>query len=152
MTLPILGPPEGPGQLTLTAAQLTDYIYRRNTKAPAWVVGTYYFFAPMWGIRPDVAVCQMLLETGYLTSDWSRKHNMAGLGVTGEPGKGLSFATYQAGVKAHLSHLWSYAGAYAHNTKRDDLSRMCDPRFDLARNTVIARDFNSCCLDKGKFQ
>src|SRR4029079_7551967 len=63
----------------------------------------YYRTARSVGLDPLVVIAQMYLETGHLTSFWSQRprRNMAGIGVTGEPGVGLSFASPPAGIQAH---------------------------------------------------
>ncbi len=127
----LLGTPE------LTANQFRNYLHKVSPTAPVWVIADYWLICSDYGLRPDVAAAQMLLETGNLTSDWATKHyNLCGLGVTGEPGKGLSFPTYMAGVAAHAGHLWAYVGAYANNAEKDAAARKADPRFDFARNRV----------------
>ena len=54
--------------------------------------GTTSTSAPTPKLDPLVAVAQMVLETGNLTSFWSQtpRRNPAGIGVTGEPGAGDS--------------------------------------------------------------
>lgn len=63
------------------------------------------------GVDPLVAVAQMVLETGNLTSFWSQRprRNPAGIGVTGKPGAGLSFKSWQIAVRAHVGRLLAYA-------------------------------------------
>ena len=58
------------------------------------ISGLYVEFSTQARMDPLVAVAQMVLETGNLTSFWSQppRRNPAGIGVTGEPGAGLSFA------------------------------------------------------------
>jgi hypothetical protein len=53
----------------------------------------------------------MIEETAHLSSFWSQppRHNMAGIGVTGEPGKGVSFPTATEGVRAQIGRLLAYA-------------------------------------------
>jgi hypothetical protein len=75
------------------------------------VVALYYKTARTVGLDPLVVVAQMVLETGHLTSFWSQRprRNMAGIGVTGEPGVGLSFATLPAAIRAHVGRILAYA-------------------------------------------
>lgn len=94
----------------------------------------YFAIAPVWGIRADLMVGQMLKETDYLTSWWATvHHNMAGIGVTGttpiaSPAKpktskgydwqfddrdskwhqGLHFNDLVAGIMAHFAHMLAY--------------------------------------------
>ena len=53
----------------------------------------------------------MILETGNLSSDWSQppRRNPAGIGVTGEPGAGISFPSWPKAVEAHVGRLLAYA-------------------------------------------
>jgi hypothetical protein len=53
----------------------------------------------------------MVEETGHLTSFWSQRppRNLAGIGVTGEPGVGLSFPDLKTAVRAHTGRLLAYA-------------------------------------------
>jgi hypothetical protein len=58
-----------------------------------------------------LVVAQMAEETGHLTSFWSQRprRNFAGIGVTGEPGVGLSFPDLTTAVRAHTGRLLAYA-------------------------------------------
>jgi hypothetical protein len=75
------------------------------------IVGRYWDTAPAVGLDPLVVVAQMVLETGGLTSFWSQRprRNPAGIGVTGEPGVGLSFPDWATAVRAHAGRLLAYA-------------------------------------------
>jgi hypothetical protein len=75
----------------------------------------YFDLAPPVGLDPLLAVAQMALETGNLTSHWSQRprRNPAGIGVTGEPGAGVSFPSWAVAVPAHLGRLLAYALAPA---------------------------------------
>ena len=63
------------------------------------------------GLDPLLVVSQMVLETGNLTSFWSQvpRRNPAGIGVTGEPGAGISFSSWDKAVRAHVGRLLAYA-------------------------------------------
>ena len=56
------------------------------------IAAEYFDVATPLGLDPLVAACQMIEETAHLSSFWSQppRHNMAGIGVTGEPGKGVT--------------------------------------------------------------
>ena len=56
------------------------------------IAGHYVDICADAKLDPLVAVAQMVLETGNLTSFWSQtpRRNPAGIGVTGEPGAGDS--------------------------------------------------------------
>lgn len=75
------------------------------------IVGLYYTTAAAVGLDPLLAVAQMAEETGHLTSFWSQRprRNLAGIGVTGKPGEGLSFPDLNTAVRAHTGRLLAYA-------------------------------------------
>jgi flagellum-specific peptidoglycan hydrolase FlgJ len=75
------------------------------------IVKKYVETAKEVGLDPLLVVSQMLLETGNLTSFWSQppRRNPAGIGVTGEPGKGVSFASWDKAIRAHVGRLLAYA-------------------------------------------
>ena len=75
------------------------------------IVKTYVATAKEAGLDPLLVVSQMVLETGNLTSFWSQppQRNPAGIGVTGEPGKGVSFSSWDKAVRAHIGRLLAYA-------------------------------------------
>lgn len=81
------------------------------------------------GVRGDIAFCQALIETGIFTYGkdvkWDQ-NNFCGLGATGDGNPGNSFPTVQAGVRAHIQHLVSYAT----NKEKTELANDCvDTRF-----------------------
>ena len=75
------------------------------------IAAVYFDVATPLGLDPLVAASQMIEETAHLSSFWSQppRHNMAGIGVTGEPGKGVSFPSAGEGVRAQLGRLLAYA-------------------------------------------
>jgi hypothetical protein len=75
------------------------------------IVEDYYSTAPAVGLDPLLVVAQMVEETGHLTSFWSQRprRNPAGIGVTGQPGEGLSFPDWKTAVRAHAGRLLAYA-------------------------------------------
>jgi hypothetical protein len=75
------------------------------------IVGHYYTTCAAVGLDPLLMVAQMTEETGHLTSFWSQRprRNLAGIGVTGEPGVGLSFPGLKIAVRAHVGRLLAYA-------------------------------------------
>ena len=75
------------------------------------IVGLYYMTAIAVGLDPLLAVAQMTEETAHLTSFWSQRprRNFAGIGVTGQPGAGLSFPDLKTAVHAHTGRLLAYA-------------------------------------------
>ena len=75
------------------------------------IIGLYYTTAAAVGLDPLLAVAQMVEETGHLTSFWSQRprRNLAGIGVTGEPGVGLSFPDLKTAIRAHAGRLLAYS-------------------------------------------
>ena len=64
------------------------------------------------GVKPEVAFCQTMKETGFLTfgGDVSiTQYNFAGLGATGNGATGDSFSSVREGVRAQVQHLKAYA-------------------------------------------
>ncbi len=95
-----------------SAAQVTAYLLARphGAYSPAEVqaiAGDYFAVAGPLGLDPLIAASQMIEETAHLSSFWSQppRHNMAGIGVTGEPGAGLSFPT----ATEQIGRLLAYA-------------------------------------------
>ncbi|HEV8220322.1 MAG TPA: N-acetylmuramoyl-L-alanine amidase [Streptosporangiaceae bacterium] len=74
------------------------------------IVDGYYATAIAVGLDPLLVVAQMSEETGHLTSFWSQRprRNFAGIGVTGEEGKGNKFPSLTAGIRAHTGRLLAY--------------------------------------------
>lgn len=75
----------------------------------ASIVRSYYAYAA--GLDPLVAIAQLCHETDYLSSNWAaRPHrNPAGIGVTGTPGAGLSFDSWELAARCHIGRLLAYA-------------------------------------------
>lgn len=61
-------------------------------------------------VNPLLAIAQMCVETGNLSSYWAARPrcNPAGIGVTGEPGAGVSFGSWGKSVLAHVGRLVAY--------------------------------------------
>jgi hypothetical protein len=99
-----------------TAAQFEVYVRSRphggytdaNVRT---IVRLYDTTARSVGLDPLLVVAQMVLETGNLSSEWSQRprRNPAGIGVTGEPGEGVSFPNWKAAVRAHVGRLLAYS-------------------------------------------
>lgn len=121
------------GPATIPARQMVHFIRQRNPhpklNAPLEdVVQAYYDEAGREGIRPDVALCQALKETGYFAygGDVSpEQNNFCGLGATGNRVAGVRFATPQLGVRAHIQHLLAYA------SRERPKTAIVDPRYEL---------------------
>jgi hypothetical protein len=75
------------------------------------IIALYWSASKDAGLDPLLVVSQMVLETGNLTSRWSQppRRNPAGIGVTGAPGVGISFASWDDAVTAHVGRLLAYA-------------------------------------------
>jgi hypothetical protein len=75
------------------------------------ILTQYFTVAPGVGLDPLTAVAQMELETAFLSSFWAARprRNPAGIGVTGQPGAGISFPSWVVSVRAHLGRLLAYA-------------------------------------------
>ena len=125
------------GAAEASEEQMVHYIEKRNPQpklncSVEDIVRYYYEEAGREGIRPDIALCQALKETGFFAygGDVSPKqNNFCGLGATGNREPGASFATPQLGVRAHIQHLMAYA------TQERPHSAIVDPRYNhVVRN------------------
>lgn len=125
---PIFGPPEVPKE------QMIKYILRNNpqprlTCSLPDLVSAYYEEAALEGVRPDLAVTQAILETGFFRFGGDvlpEQNNFAGLGSTGNA-RGIWFPTAREGVVAHIQHLLAYS------TRRSPARAIVDPRYYIAR-------------------
>ena len=126
------------GAAEASEEQMVHYIEKRNPQpklncSVEDIVRYYYEEAGREGIRPDVALCQALKETGFFAygGDVSPKqNNFCGLGATGNREPGASFATPQLGVRAHIQHLMAYA------TQEQPHGAIVDPRY---KHVVVNR-------------
>ncbi len=92
------------------------------------IVSLYFREAAAEGIRPDVALAQALLETGFFRYGGDVKfyqNNFCGLGSVGGGHKGATFTTPELGVRAHIQHLLAYSSKQAPKTK------IVDPRYEM---------------------
>ena len=104
-----------------SAAQLRRHLIARHRAHPgqsslkdstlADIVNLYVTTCKSVGIDPLVAVSQMELETGHLTSKASQppRRNPAGIGITGPSTQGVSFPSWTKAVRAHVGRLAAYA-------------------------------------------
>lgn len=95
------------------------------------IVKYYWEEAEKEGIRPDLALAQALVETGFFKFGGDVKpwqHNFCGLGTTGGGVRGAAFKTPQEGVRAHIQHLVAYSRTDKPKTA------IIDPRFQSARS------------------
>ncbi|MBQ6759471.1 MAG: glucosaminidase domain-containing protein [Selenomonadaceae bacterium] len=124
-----------------TQAQCVRYLLRNNPNpnlkvSAEEIVAYYYEEGAREGIRPDVAFCQALKETGFFRYGGDvipEQNNYCGLGTTGGGVKGEFFATPQLGVRAHIQHLLAYS-----STRRPSMP-VVDPRYGLVRQAYGSR-------------
>lgn len=90
----------------------------------------FYEEAIAENIRPEVAFCQTMKETGFLQFGHDVKPdqcNFAGLGATGNGNAGNTFASVREGIRAQIQHLKAYATT-------DNLINACvDNRFGYVK-------------------
>ena len=129
------------GEAVATQDQMINFINKRNP-APKinctvkQLVHLYYLEADREGIRPDIAICQAIKETGtwgYGGDVIPEQNNYCGLGTTGGGVKGEFFATPQLGVRAHIQHLLAYS-----STRRPTMP-IVDPRYGIVRQAYGSR-------------
>lgn len=124
------------GDSLATQAQAVAFIKKMNPNAKLncsveEIVRLYFKEAQAEGIRPDVALSQALLETGFFRYGGDVKpyqNNFCGLGSVGGGVKGAAFATPELGVRAHIQHILAYS------TKRMPKSPIVDPRYSLVKS------------------
>jgi len=93
------------------------------------IVDYYYEEAEREGVRPDLALCQAIIETGrfcFMGTVRPDQNNFCGLGSTDDGVHGAKFSTAREGVRAHIQHLLAYC------RKEQPKTRIVDPRYDLA--------------------
>lgn len=82
--------------------------------------------AALENIRPDIVFAQMMLETGWLTFQYTvqeNQNNLGGIGATGGGVRGNLFPSLRIGIRANVQHLVAYASTRTLNGTR------VDPRF-----------------------
>lgn len=123
------------GEPVATQEQMVNFINKRNPNPKLnctvkQLVHLYYLEGGREGIRPDIALCQAIKETGtwnYGGDVTPDQNNFCGLGTTGGGVKGEYFTTPQLGARAHIQHLLSYA------SKRPPKVEIVDPRYELIK-------------------
>ena len=118
------------GDAIATSRQMQEYIKKVNPAVNQSVIDMIPFYlseGEAEGIRGDIAFAQSCLETGNFSFVHSAvtldQNNFAGMGVTQNGMKGLSFETPQMGIRAQIQHLKAYAN-------NEPLNNPCiDPRF-----------------------
>lgn len=100
------------------------------------LVDLYWEEAGREEIRPDMALSQALVETGFFRYGGDVHHkqnNFCGLGTTGGGVKGAEFDTPQIGVRAHIQHLLAYT------QKKRPSTKIVDPRYEMAHRLRMER-------------
>ncbi len=100
------------------------------------LVNLYWEEAERENVRPDLALCQAVLETGFFKYGGDVDHNQnnfCGLGTTGGGVKGATFKTPKIGVRAHIQHLLAYT------QKKRPSTSIVDPRYELAHRLRMER-------------
>lgn len=128
---PIAGPAlVGRDQAKLWASQ------RGATKDFVWLADLYWEWAPLFGIRPEVAYAQAAKETAFgrfgggvdrSFNNWCGLKTRQG-GPNSDPNAHARFASDYEGVWAHLQHLARYAGL----PNPPDVP-LVDPRYELVK-------------------
>jgi len=118
------------GTETITVEQCRQFLTKHNSSTLD-IIPFYKKHGEVLGIRWGYAVAQMIKETGYLKFGGDVKaeqNNFAGIGAVGGGAVGATFLTPEAGVIAHLQHLFAYASI-------DGLGDYVkiDPRFHLVK-------------------
>ncbi len=104
------------GTAKATAEQMQEYIKKVNANVAQSVLNMiplYLSEGKTEGVRGDIAFAQSCLETGNFGFSQSAvtldQNNFAGMGVTQNGMKGLSFDTPQLGIRCQIQHLKAYA-------------------------------------------
>lgn len=113
-----------------TSSELVDFFMSvnpdGNSEKVARLAKLYIKECNDEGINSDCAFIQMCLETGFLRFGNLVKeemNNFCGLGAINAEQPGLSFATEELGVRAHVQHLHAYGST-------EPLKKQCiDPRY-----------------------
>ena len=131
------------GKSVATKGQAVNLIKQNNPKVKLdcsieEIVALYWVEAEREGVRPDIALAQALVETGYFGYGGTvkpKQNNFCGLGTTGKKVKGAKFKTPEIGVRAHIQHLLAYSALKKPSTG------IVDPRYDLAHAIRKERGF-----------
>ena len=128
-----------------TQKQCVKYLMRNNPNpnlnvSAEEIVAYYYEEGMREGIRPDVAICQAIKETGFWNYGGDvdpKQNNFCGLGTTGGGVRGGYFPTAQLGVRAHIQHLLAYTST------RRPITPLVDPRYDIVRKAYGTRTLSN---------
>ena len=109
----------GIGQAPAYAVQV--WLQKKNPHVPVDIASTMAHECALSGLNSDLCMAQCCHETGFFSSDWFVNHrNPAGVGVTGQPGVGITFPTVEAGLHAYVAHLLTYIDGASNPLKADD--------------------------------
>jgi len=109
------------------------------------LAGYYVRYCAEAGLRADLLWAQMIHETGYGMYGGCvapEQNNYAGIGATGGGEPGITFATAEAGVIAHVAHMVAYVYDQSPVAWADATA---DPRFDFVNPrgaAVVLADLN----------
>lgn len=124
------------GTSNTTVNQMVAY-YNANQAYPTFYANTdaptiqafcqlYWEECVSEGVKPEVAFCQAMKETGFLRFKADVKitqFNFAGIGATGGGEPGNTFSNVREGIRAQVQHLKAYAS-------KEALKNACvDPRY-----------------------
>ncbi|MED0677825.1 glucosaminidase domain-containing protein [Aneurinibacillus thermoaerophilus] len=141
------------GESIATEEQMLAFARAVNPNFPAELPKLYLEIGKKYGIRGDIAFCQMIKETGYHRFGGiveANQYNYAGIGATGnsKTNKGNSFQSPEQGVLAHIQHLYAYA------TKQNlpQGEKLVDPRFKYVARGIAPswQDLNGRWAVPGK--
>jgi hypothetical protein len=104
------------GQPKISEKQALYFLIKNNSelsqKYVENIVKIYFKECHVESINVAAAIAQMALETGFLKFGGAiqrHQNNFAGMGSVYDTQRGLSFATTEEGIRAHIQHLKSYA-------------------------------------------
>jgi hypothetical protein len=106
---PLLGPASGSIERAVSYIKTHLKAGSEYTNDVEIIMAYYWKYAPLAGLDPFIAACQCIFETDALNAYWAARprRNPAGLGVS--ENQGLSFASWELGVQAHLAQLLALA-------------------------------------------
>lgn len=113
-----------------SAGGWADAIRAHNPAQADAIAVAYYHFGAQIGLNADLALAQACHESAWFTSrHWAEQFDPCGLGVTSNETSGATFASLEAGIKAHYEHLACYTMAADPPVVQE--WGMLDPRHDF---------------------
>ena len=105
-------------------------IRAQNSAQADAIAAAYFNLGAQIGLNADLALAQACHESAWFTSrHWTEQCDPCGLGVTSEETPGATFASLEAGIKAHYEHLACYTMAAEPPVVQE--WGMLDPRHDF---------------------